>query len=79
MFMARLRDRGIAVPPKHRNDYIWVCPTGKANIEQYAMYLLGEIDPLPVRVGTETKVLAQEAVTLYQGLLTGARTTRSVR
>ena len=67
--LTRLADAEIEVPKSWGRKIVWICPTGKANIEAYAQYLLGEGKPLPVRVGTETKVLAQLAVSRYLSAL----------
>lgn len=64
----RLRKAGVE-PPKRRHKTLWVCPTGQYNIEAYALYLLGERDPLPVRVGTSTKVEAQAIVSRYLSMV----------
>lgn len=56
--------------PSKASDYdhetVFVCPTGKMNVDAYISYLLGEGDPLPVRVGPETKALASEGVRRYE-------------
>ncbi|MDP9011115.1 MAG: hypothetical protein M3O41_00400 [Pseudomonadota bacterium] len=55
-------------------EQVLLCPTGKLNVDAYISYLLGEGDPLPVRVGKETKALANEAVNRYEAARHAAST-----
>lgn len=71
---AFLQERARAKGKRIKRDYTTaaahVCPTGKANVEEYTRYLLGERLPLDVRVGKETKDAAQAAVFAYEATVT---------
>ncbi len=48
------------------HEQVLICPTGKMNVDAYISYLLGEGDSLPIRVGKETKALANQAVSRFE-------------